>query len=464
VEVEPLETRVVQREERLKGGSVKLKDVTVHIYPQVEPQGALLAESVPRGEGGERWIKLWRDMLYAIVRGIPTQRGPYERRAAKLSCGEGEAAWALLSGKKADASLSLASTMYLGAQSVTAENVGFKDTAKQMFLLHFWPLVAQIYVPATLARLKDGWRTQYEPYVLAIPDICDLEGFCKVYMKYLPERSVEVRGYLPAAAVVDLPAEGGLALMSALIAESSKTQRLNLLGVEVIYAKKEGNSVNIRDFKRIDPGGLMLRRYNNIKSNYKDINVRRLLIENLIEGRPWITGFGRFLSVQSTDLTIGRGLFQHDARLLCTQLEESMSDNSDDLKTAIWWTVKNWLHARVVKRKPEFKSRDDVKSSADKMEYNKQTSKAAMEAFYAARSRTGRDFADYFTTTLCAVPQSMQQSRYMELSAKLLDDSGCEDVRALTLLALSALGGGPFHDVKKADAEAPQDNNPSSEE
>jgi CRISPR-associated protein Cmx8 len=454
---DPTPKRVEQRVV-ISGVKKEPKEVPYYIYPDMKPRGAFLEEWAPRSEGGELWIKLWRDMIYAIVRGVPTQRGPYERRAAGVSSGEGERIWAQLSGKKADGSDALASTFYLGVQATNAEGVAFRDRVRELFLLHFWPLAVQVYVPSKMERQPDGgWRpTLSRSYALAIPDVSSLINFCEQYERLMCARACDRRAYRPAQAVVDLPAEGALAFMQGLgelVAGDARAQRRTILGVEVIHAEKEGNNIVIKGFRRVEPGGVILARYAQIRESCWDLNVRRMLIENLLEERSWLDGFARWMSVQDTKLTIERTSFQHDARSIFTQRQEDSVDGvTEELKNAIWWTVKGWIHARVAKRDDKLAKVTRASSEKEKHAYNAQAGKAAMEAFYAARSRTGRDFADYFVTTLCAVPQSMGQGRYVELSSMLLSEEGCEVVRALTLLALSAQGR-PFYDVDSNDDE-----------
>jgi CRISPR-associated protein Cmx8 len=61
-------------------------------------------------------------------------------------------------------------------------------------------------------------------------------------------------------------------------------------------------------------------------------------------------------------------------------------------------------------------------------------------AFLRVRAcRSREDFVDYFTGTLCSVPQYLPQTEFAEVSRVLLDEQQWEDVKSLTMLALSAL-------------------------
>jgi len=65
---------------------------------------------------------------------------------------------------------------------------------------------------------------------------------------------------------------------------------------------------------------------------------------------------------------------------------------------------------------------------------------AANQAFLRARAcRSRQDFVDFFTGTLCAVPQFLPREEYVAVSLALLDEGQWEDVKSLTMLALSTL-------------------------
>ena len=81
-----------------------------------------------------------------------------------------------------------------------------------------------------------------------------------------------------------------------------------------------------------------------------------------------------------------------------------------------------------------------VKGTSREKDYNEKKEKVAREAFLAARSRTGRDFVNYFTSTLCSVGQRLDEAGYLQIARALHDEGEVEHVRSLTLLALSASG------------------------
>ena len=73
---------------------------------------------------------------------------------------------------------------------------------------------------------------------------------------------------------------------------------------------------------------------------------------------------------------------------------------------------------------------------ARKRQYEEEKERIARDAFLAVRSRTGQDFVAYFAGTLCSVPHHLKTEQFVTLSRALHERT--EDVRTLTLLALSA--------------------------
>jgi CRISPR-associated protein Cmx8 len=91
--VPPLRT-----EERLElDARGKERKKTVYIYPRVVPAGSFLADIDSPGGGGQGlWIKLWRDLVWTVLRGVPKTRGPFEARAAKRPTRDAADAWSEL--------------------------------------------------------------------------------------------------------------------------------------------------------------------------------------------------------------------------------------------------------------------------------------------------------------------------------------------------------------------------------
>ncbi|MFM8300875.1 MAG: type I-MYXAN CRISPR-associated protein Cmx8, partial [Microcystis aeruginosa] len=130
----------------------KTKTKKVYIYPVVVPKGSFLSDpSYDKSSDGKKglWIKLWRDMVWSILRGVPATRKPFEARAEGQYNDDVIKVWQQLI-QPEEFTVDLPSTYFLGAQANNAENIPFKDRARLQFLLHFWLFAAQIYVPEVI--------------------------------------------------------------------------------------------------------------------------------------------------------------------------------------------------------------------------------------------------------------------------------------------------------------------------
>lgn len=66
--------------------------------------------------------------------------------------------------------------------------------------------------------------------------------------------------------------------------------------------------------------------------------------------------------------------------------------------------------------------------------------KICADVFLRLRACKAReDFVSYFTGTICSVPQYLPEAEYQTVADAILDDERWEEVKALTMLALSGL-------------------------
>lgn len=429
--VPPLRTEEVVEAD--KKGEPKKK--TLYIYPITVPDGAFVRRWDPSYDGNDGlWYKLWRDMLWQIVRGVPAQRKPFDDRAAKKRSAEARKTFASLA--KPSATLEQPSTYLLGAQATTPDNVPFRDRARFQLLLHFWPFVVQIYKPFTYDR--DQTRVD-QGYALAIPDVADLDLFCQDLPEVMRARPTEKSGYLPRAAVIDLAAESALVTMEQLdrhvrARERKKGVQDLVLGFDVVHTQKQGNNVRILSQSRVDVRG-DLKRYVSLRQGYWSPFFRHQRIANYLSGAPWFQGMDRVVALQSWKQAINDSAFRHDAREAFETMEDIEENGREKL---ILQVVKNYLSKKM--RAKHGLTWEDVKDDEKKKDdWRDKRGDLARDAFLAIRSRTGSDFVEYFTGTLCSVPHHIKEEQYLMLSRELLERS--EDVRTLTLLALSASAG-----------------------
>lgn len=436
--------REEEREEVDPKNPQKIKKKKAYIYPVVVPRGSFLADpqydKTSDGKNG-LWIKLWRDMVWNILRGVPATRKPFEARAEGTYSEDAVKVWKELL-QPLEFTVDLPSTYFLGAQAFNAETIPFKDRARFQFLLHFWPFTAQIYVPAVIDN--EGNRN-FVGYALAIPDIADLKGFCDELPNVLSNRTIEVSGYRPRDAVVDLAVESALDVMRRLrdritVKAGQQATAYTVLGVDVIHAEKQGNNVRLLSVSRLNPDDPMVDRYAQIRQTYWSPLFRKQRLLNLVNHSPWYSGFDKLLCNLPYEQITENDYFRHDVREAFkyeeVELMDESSINDAKINELIFQLVKNYV-SRKLGNKYQLKW-SEVKENPDKKkDYEDLKEKIAKEAFLAVRSRTEKtDFINYFVSTLCSVPQYINYEDYVSLSKALYKDT--DRIRALTLLALSA--------------------------
>jgi CRISPR-associated protein Cmx8 len=451
----------------------KTKEKTVYIYESVIPKGGFLLKNDPTGDGRKGgWIKLWRDVIWTIFRGVPATRAPFDARANKEATTDTADAWQELVQPK-EYTVQLPSTYFIGAQANNAENVPFKDRARFQFLLHFWPYAAQIYVPAVINNEGDR---EFTGYALAIPDVADLELFCEEFPPLLRNRGKDMSGYRPRDSVVDLAIEGALDTFRRL----SERLRLQaggssindlMLGVDVVHVEKQGNNIRLLSSVRLDPETRMIDEYARFRDSLWNPIFRRQRLLNLVNQRDWHTGFDSLMSKLPYEQTIGNSYFRRDARESFPNEVKSMTekinsspelperDDANDPnppeglsdQALIYRAVANYLRYKLdSKYKLAWKNvQGNPKAESD---YREMKAKLAREAFLAIRSRTGQDFVEYFASTLCSVSQSMNEQRFIALTQALVNDT--ENIRTLTMLALAAQTPNPQASTTQAASGA----------
>lgn len=469
-EVKPPEEVEEEVEEKAADGTTKVTKVKVKVffYEQVQPTGNVLRQYITNAP--ELWLKLWRDMIWNIPRGIPTTRKPFEDRADGKSCGEGAAAWDDLvkyHGARANNEFHTAAvsgSLWLGAQAVNAEGVSFEGRVEQTLLLHFWPLTAQVYAPQGLQA--DG-KSEFVGYVLAIPEVADLKDFAAQYLRMLAQLGKEPRGYRPAEAVIDLPAEGALSFLEHLAEVSGeitegKELASCLSSVEFLHLDKRGNSIKTLAAGRVAPRPGLLGKYLNIvgragqKPPFANPLFRRGLLLALLNDQPWFQPFGKLFAEWDvsffvpTDAPPRLSWFWADARKKLQGVIQAVPtdpkpndprpDGNDLLMMLVHRLTRTYLTERAKQKSgidPE-KFKDGDKIAWDKLpkDFHDARRSAGESLFLEFRSRREQAFVEHFAQTFFATKQYVSEDHYSEIGRALFDRP--EDVKTLTLMALSA--------------------------
>jgi len=446
----------LREEERLEiDARGKEKTKKVYVYPIVVPRGSFLADpEYDQSSDGKNglWIKLWRDMVWSILRGVPATRRPFEGRAEGTYVEDAATVWRQLI-QPADFTVDLPSTYFLGAQANNAENIPFKDRARLQLLLHFWLFASQIYVPAVV---NNEGKRDFVGYALAIPDVANLQWFCEELPRILRDRSSIKSGYRPRDCIVDLAVESALDMMKRLRARLTQTTGEQatasaVLGIDVIHTEKQGNNVRLLSMVRITPEESMIDEYAQIRANYWNPLFRRQCLLNLVNHQSWYTGFDSLLCTLPYEQSIENDYFRHDVRLKLNSLIDEETEVIDAetakaIEPLVFQLVKNYV-GRKLKSKHglEWKSEWSSLKAEDRNQlqpyrnYSEKKAKIAKSAFLDIRSRTEpMDFINYFVSSLCSVPQHMRSEDFVGLTQALYQET--DKIRTLTLLALSANG------------------------
>jgi CRISPR-associated protein Cmx8 len=456
----------IKEEQDEKSGKVKKQKS--YIYDVVEPKAVFLEHHYPGDEKG--WLKLWRDMLWQTLRAQPKARGVYEQRLMKSHpCQEAEAAWKELhrSAEKQGHTQSIAGSLFVGAQATNAERVKFEGSVDQNLLLHFWPLTLQIFVPKPIGR--DGKKKNNgQAYVLAIPEVSDLEEFCEIFPRSLAALDPQIRGYRPSASIITLPEEGGMEFLRnlSLIAEQrveSGDVKYSVSAIELFSLEKRRNSVKTHTANKIIPRQGLLSQYEGVRQSCRNPFFKSRLLLNLLRDLDWAEGFlglfseypaeffihtektPRQLPFFSTDARKKFRIIADEFKLLeeAHAMAEATGPKPQSLEKRIYDMIGAYVRHKT-EAKSNFKWSDfrDKKTPDGKMAippvYVEAKQKICMDAFLAMRSRREQEFIEYFAGTICSVPQFLPADDYVFVSQALLEENGWEKVKTLSMLALSA--------------------------
>lgn len=445
--VEP--EKIVEEIVHSKSGKERLKKI--FYYRTVVPRGSFL-ETKDESES-KIWIKLWRDMVWQILRGVPATRIPFEDRANGKTCPDTASLWKQLN-QDINKPVDLPSTYFLGAQAFNAEKVPFKDNGRAQFLLHFWPYVCQIYIPQVVDR--DGKRS-FNGYALALPDVSLLDSFVSNYRQLLENRDNQAVGFRPKESIIEMPEEAGLDLIMRLnetISRTTAKQEISqaIFGIDIFHLLRDGNNVRLLYTGRVEPESKRDQMYATLKKSLLDHSFRRQSLINLLKTESWSAGFDVLLSCLPLDQGLCSPYFSHDAGF-CFQAEKERNEEKIQMKIAsaepitsedvclesiVLKIVDGYLRQKL---KDKYglewsKIHNETKSRA---EYNDKREGVVKECFYAIRSRTGDDFINYFASNICSVPHWMTYDEYSCITKSLYADT--DKVRTLSMLALSARVG-----------------------
>lgn len=427
--------------------SGRMRLTKYYVYETIVPKGAFLAELDPSvDEEDGLWIRLWREVVWSILRSVPATRRPYEARANDERSNDYETVWHDLR-RGWDHAVSLPGTYFIGAQSITAERLPFRDRARHQFLLNFWPLVAQVYVPVLYGPEND---LNLRGFVLAVPDVRRVDLFGRLFPPMLKARSSDPyrpRQYRPAGSIIDLVEEAGLDLLRRLGEEAAPLTVGEIIdGVELFHLEREGNSVRQLQFCRVEPEEGLIEAYRRVKMLFHHPGFRRQQLVNILgEQDLWYAGYDRLLEQLPLSQTLMNGPFRRDVEAVFAWVERETGPGDETLVF------------RAVVRLLAGAASDEARSEPDGLTLRQFRTRLARELFLGVRARRGRDFIEYFLSQIHSarrMDSGRQRGEPCRDRAAAADSNGGweelevmiekrpDRIRTLTMLALIAAVAG----------------------
>ncbi len=440
-------------------------------HTELRPKGAFLKWLLP--DDADVWLKQWRDMVWGILRTQDRARGVYKDCDGGLDSPMAADVWADLEkglkGKtKGNSTVKLASALYVGAQAVNAEDVPFVGIPADTMLLHFWQLVSLIFSPQII-NPQDGKRSS-AGFLIVVPEPSDLEQFHEEIINLIKRLDPAVSGYRPRAALIDVPAEGGLEFLFQLVQSHIRQEddlAFSLSAVEIFQLEKRGNNVRLLATERIAARRNLLAKYENIRAQIFNPLFKSLRLQNLLSDKDWFEGgeslfnqypweffiqsekTPRFLWPCGLDVAKTFKDFQPKEGMPMSEVNQA-----DRLAMCIRRLIRNY-----VTRKSEDKSgikfdsipRNDKGFPNYPPPYREAVEKVASDAFLAMRSRREQDFIEYFTAQICFVPQWLPEDDFLLVTQTLLNDP--DRVKTISMMALSAASALPKNTSEREEGE-----------
>jgi CRISPR-associated protein Cmx8 len=489
----------IQRKDPKTG---EMKQVPGFAYDDVHPQASCLRRHLE--SKGNAWLKLWRRMIWAIPRGGTNvnTRGPFNDRANGHPCSVGEQSWNRLLAFQEGLAKSncltdpISGALKLDAQKANAEAISFKGRVDQNLLLNFWQLVVLTFVPFVVNKKERKAKAQ--GYVIAIPDVSDLDEFRHVFPEILQGLEVEEFQDIPAKARINLPDQACLEVLrrlhraehrdaiQALVSEKAASkwgQCIRAVESFHMFKPKNSKSVKMLSFARVASRPGLIEEYERIKRSFRNPLFQAARMRAILDRRPWHWGmielfseypWAFFIEGDRTPKYLPR--FGRDAREQFQAFHEDLKDmtihemNKDEelkqLGLVIQRLVAKYVEGRA-EAKTGMKVKDLPKATVDgkerrifPIEFREAQQRVCSDAFLAIRSRHDQDFVEFFAGSICSVAQYLSPEEYQFLIKTLMtkpdpkqihhNTLSWEDVKAVAMIAISACS----FNVRPRDAQA----------
>jgi len=290
------------------------------------------------------------------------------------------------------------------------------------------------------------------------------------------------RGYRPRRAVIDLPAEGALAFLDHLAAISQQNVQQGALqhsvnGAEYLHLVKNGNNVKTMASGRVIGNDNLLHEYHTLVAPdvargdpvFLNPLFRRGLLLAMLTDRAvakvcWYFPMGKTLADFDVEVFIRRPRpqgettqenvvpqFANDAATKLRHIAKSFTERittmpeaerpQTPLELLVEQVIRSYLLGKA-KAKCNHNSKTKLKdlSKDEQQRLFEQKRKIAQETFLAARSRREQDFVKYFSEVICSAGTFFDRRTrdFQDFAAMLIDPKQTDNIKTLTLLALSA--------------------------
>jgi CRISPR-associated protein Cmx8 len=409
------------------------------------------------GESG-LWKSLWSEWMLNTIRAFPKSREPFKLRAERdlakrqsrpfseeAFLQEAKKTWQAL--KKPNARAGLSSSAIIGAEAATAEGVSLENTNAEQFLLNFWPVVSQPYIPC---KFKPNGDREDWGYAVAIPDVLNLELFVESFDDILGLRSNAKYGYRPAEAMVELPEESALESLRQIqeridhIPTAGDDIESNILGFEVCHAYRPDpqRGPELKSIAYLPANFPGISQYAKYRTKLWCPWVRRHLLQNLLRGLNWTERWDELFSWVKVDEAHSKQSNSDDH-----SKPEDIDQNQKKIKFDNRYFVDDcWviLQGELVEVPELVKTLNSLchryleARLKDRGLAKQDLHKLARQEFLAVRSYASAEaFQKYFFGRLCSrVSPGSKPDQFTEIAQEVFDSP--EKVRGLTMLALAS--------------------------
>jgi len=325
-----------------------------------------------------------------------------------------------------------------------------------------------IYAPRILSldrSAEQALRIKYEEggYVLAIPEPSNLYEFRSDVRDLLRGLETASAGFRPRSALIDLYEEGGLEYLYQFAKgkfDQAEQIALSLCAVELYHLQKRDKRIRQLAAERILPKKQVLEDYQNLRKSVANPFFKSFCIRNLLNGHRWHAGADSVFQRNPMPIFIfckdrtpkGIRFFGVDVRKKLAGIEHNLNtskrggimgekEHDDQLTLRVYRLILTYVNHRTEeksgKKFKDFRERRDEKNRIIyPQEYREAREKVCTDAFLAMRGRRDQDFVEYFTGTICSVPQYMSEGDYVAIAGALTTD--WDRIKTLSMLALSA--------------------------